>query len=217
MKKFLFLLIFCSVLTAVYSEVPAGLDSAADSYRLAFTTLMENDPAMVKELLGSDESWNPFQQAVLEINLILLTDKLSTLNSAVDNLDKISAGEKESMLYKIYRGMSEAFLARKKTVFGLPHLENTETYMTSIPEDYDDWFIRLLRGMSYYNLGRGLPGIGPMKEPKAKALSLGESDLRYVLEKHRLDSVDDFSFGAYDWSAFPVPDDAAAFAEEALR
>lgn len=215
MKKIFFILLVAVFSVFLVSAQSVSAYSAEyEPYKLSFATIMENDQELVNALIDSDIKWSPMQRAVLDINLILLTDKLSTLNSAVDNLDKTT--ETDSMLYKVYRGMSEAFLARKRTVFGVKNLQNAEMYFTGIPEDYDDWYIRLLRGMSFYGLGRGLPGIGPMKEPKELALAVGESDLNYVLEQHRKNPVAVFSFESYDWSELPVPDDAADFAAAAL-
>ena len=215
MKKILFILILTILAVfAVSAQSVSAYSADYEPYKLSFATIMENDQDLVKALIDSGIKWSPIQRAVLDINLILLSDKLSTLNSAVDNLDK--AAEVDSMLYKVYRGMSEAFLARKRTVFGVKNLQNAEMYFTSIPEDYDDWYIRLLRGMSFYGLGMGLPGVGPMKEPKELALTMGENDLNYVLKQHQNNSVASFSPENYDWSGLPVPDDAADFAAAAL-
>lgn len=200
----------------------SGYGADYEPYRLYFATIMENDAELVKELIDSDIKWSPMQAAVLDINLILLTDKLSSLNSAVDNLDRAEKGisktgnDADLNLYQVYRGISEAFLARKRTVFGVKNLQNAELFFTEVPEDYDDWYIRLLRGMSFYGLGRGLPGVDPMKEPKELALSMGERDLNYVLQQHRINRADSFAAEDYDWSGLPVPDDAAGFAAAAL-
>jgi hypothetical protein len=216
-KILLIFILFIYAEASLFAASPEKYGSDVDPYRLAFATLMENDSEMIDKLIDSEADWSPFQKAILGINRILITDKLSGLKVAVKNLDLVASGNKDSVLYKIYRGMGEAFLARKWTIFGVKYLENAEEYMTSIPENYDDWFIRLLRGMSYYNLGQGLPGIWPMKEKKELALKLGENDLKYVIQEYSKNSTEYFRMENYDWSSLPVPDKAAGFAEKALN
>ncbi|MBN2051259.1 MAG: hypothetical protein JW760_12475 [Spirochaetales bacterium] len=216
-KKLLAVIIFVSAVSGMACpESPGTLSAATDPYRLSLITLMKADTALIEDLLSRGKDGPPFQLGILNINLILLTDKLSSLDEGVAHLEKVRGADKETPLYRVYLGMAEAFTARRRTVFGLKNLQNTETLMTGIPADYPDWHIRLLRGMSYYRLGTGLPGIGPMKETKEKALSLGEGDLLYVLEQHRENPVGVFLLETYDWETLPVPDAAAAFAREVL-
>ena len=233
LKSILFAAVFTLLTVFLCSaESASAFDAGIEPYKLSFITLLDDDPSLVRRLIDSDIQWSPMQRAVLDINLILRIDELDSLSSAVENLEKAAdnveligkaqlAGNASIApnlaLYNIYRGMSEAFLARKKTIFGMPHLNKAEELFTAVPADYPDWYIRLLRGMSFYSVGRGLPDIRPLKELKQTALRIGESDLNYVLKKHRSDSIPVFRADDYDWSERPVPDSAAAFAAEALE
>lgn len=214
-KKMAAVLLFSLITAASLFGRPPLLTLTGDPYRLSFTSVMRNDPGVIRQILEQPEA-APFQRAILNINLILISDDLGSLDAAVEALDQVPEAERGTALYRIYRGMAEAFLARRRTIFGLKNLRNTESLMTSIPQEYDDWYIRLLRGISYYSLGQGLPGIGPMKEPKEKALTMGKRDLLYVLEEHGRNPIANFIPDDYDWDAMPVPDDAAEFALEVL-
>ncbi|GEM_PF-2766796 len=194
-------------------RIPSGADRA---YRLSFTTLMENDAVRLESLIRSSGPDEPFETAILCINHIIVTDSLKYLGKAVESLEKAAGGVEGDRLYAVYEGMAESYLARKRTVFGVENLKRADALMSSIPSDYGDWYIRLLRGMSCYGLGRGLPGIGPMKAHKVRALATGKADLGFVVARYDEAPSGAFDPETYDWELRPVPAAARDYALSVL-
>ncbi len=199
--------------SAEATRIPSGVDAA---YRLSFTTLMENDAARLESLIRSADSGEAFETAILCINHVIVTDSLKYLGKAVESLEKAAGGREGDRLFAVYKGMAEAYLARKRTVFGVENLKRADAYMTSIPADESDWYIRLLRGMSCYSLGRGLPGIGPMKAHKVRALATGKADLGFVVARYEKAPSGAFDLATYDWKLRPVPEAARDYALSVL-
>lgn len=224
MKRFISIVFLSGFICFLgFSQSISNFDATISNYRLSFATIMENDANIIRNMIDSDEDWSYMQRAILNLNLIIITNDLKTLDSAVKNLEKakktnaIMDPKGGLMLYKVYKGMSEAFLAQKKTIFGGKNLKNAELFFTSMPADFSDWYIRYLRGVSYYSLGISLPKIEPLKEAKNKAIALGKNDLKYVIDIHKTKRLDTFNSANYNWQDIPIPDNVASFAKDLLR
>ena len=200
------------ILTLTAAGLYARETGKSDYYKLSFSTLITNEKAPVESMIEKTAADDYFSLGILYTNLIIISDRMSSLDDAVENLAAAEAEFTGDPLFSIYKGITEAFLARRLTIFGVENLKNTERFMTSVPVDHPDWYIRLLRGISYYRLGQGLPGIWPIKEYKDKASEVGKEDLMYVLQQHDRSSVHDFRAADYDWELMPVPDIAADLA-----
>jgi len=135
---------------------------------------------------------------ILHINRYIRTEELSAANdgakagkrrdgakaSDVYRADgyfrKLPASLAETPLFLAYRGMTYAFLAGIKTVFGVGDLKSMELCFASIQTDERDWFVRYVKGATLVKVGMGLPALPFFTEKKEKALIEGRRDLGYV-------------------------------------
>ncbi len=213
----LFIFIYFSASAASLSALSGTAEPLTTYYTISMTTLLGGDLDYLDGLIEETAADDYFRLGILYTNKILLSDSMNTLDEAVENLALAESDGDDDNLFRIYKGITEAFLAKKRTIFGVENLKNTEAFMTSIPDSHPDWFIRFLRGISYYRLGQGLPGIGPIKPYKTEALRIGLMDLEYVINTHESNSIREYNSSDYNWAKRPVPDSAADFAKDLLQ
>ncbi len=212
----IFLILF-SASAETLSAISGEAEPVSENYRISMTTLLGRDKEYLNVLIEESDPDDYFRLGILYTNKILLSDSIKTLDEAVENLALAETDGKDDSLLRIYKGITEAFLAQKKTFLGVENIKNTEAFMSSVSDSHPDWFIRFLRGISYYRFGHGLPGIGPIKPYKTEALRVGRMDLEYVIKSHNTNSIREYNSADYDWIGRPVPDSAAAFAEDLLK
>jgi hypothetical protein len=154
---------------------------------------------------GTDETEIRLALGILYLDKYIRESRARYVFQADRYLREVQPPYGDDELVLVYKGMVNAFLAKIKTIFGVGNLKDMGRYMESIPEDYNDWLIRFLRGTTLLQVGRGLPAIGPLKEPKEQAIDMGTKDLRYVKEMYRKKPGGSFSRETYDTDGWPVP------------
>ena len=124
--------------------------------------------------------------------------------TAADYLENIGRAPADRPFTQVIRGMASSLLAKIKTAFGVGDLKDMERYMRAIPEDYEDWIVRFLRGSTMYKVSQGLPKIF-FRKAIEEAYQLGVNDLLYVETEYHRNGVPFYDKKSYDGSKQPVP------------
>lgn len=168
----------------------------------------ENDlDRAIEQLPGeiADPSERSLALGILNIYKYLRNDSVSEYAyTAFENLESLSPPFNDAAFIFAFKGAAHSLMAKEKTIFGVGNLKDMQMYMEYIPEDYNSWFVRFLRGSTLIQVGRNLPAVF-FRKMKAEAVELGTKDLSYVMEQYRNNGISYFDADTYDRESRPVP------------
>lgn len=193
----------------------AGTALSAEAYEIdqnwALEYLLLDDEADLDRAMAevSAQIPDPKERAlavgILNVYKYLRNDTVSEYAyAAFDNLDSLKPPFDDAPFIFAYKGAANSLMAKEKTIFGVGNLKEMEEYLQLIPENYNDWFVRFLRGSTLIQVGRNLPALF-FRKMKEEAVDLGTKDLNFVLDTYRENGVPYFYAATYDRENRPVP------------
>jgi hypothetical protein len=204
-------IVFSVFFLALQLMIPSAAGAVEIDQNWALQYLLLDDEAdldrAMAEIPGQLE--DPKERAlavgILNVYKYLRNDTVSEYAyTAFENLDSLSPPFDDAPFIFAYKGAANSLMAKEKTVFGVGNLKDMQMYMEFIPEEYNDWFVRFLRGSTLIQVGRNLPAIF-FRKMKTEAIELGTKDLTFVVEQYRENGVPFFDAETYDREKRPVP------------
>lgn len=172
--------------------------------------LLENESDLDRAMTVLPDTLNDPRERALAIGILnvykyLRNDTVSEYAyTAFENLENLSPPFEDAAFIFAYKGVANSLMAKEKTIFGVGNLKDMQTYMELIPREYNNWFVRFLRGSTLIQVGKNLPALF-FRKMKEEAVDQGTKDLNFVIEEYQRYGVPFFDPKTYDKEGRPVP------------